>query len=268
MLRSIARWALFAAAAYLLVVAAMFALQRQLIYPAPDRAPPLPAGFERLVLRNAPDLRLEAAWREPAPGMPTVVFLHGNGDSWQGGAAATEALAQEGLGVLLAGYRGYSDNSGDPDESGLYADGAAALDWLNRRGLPDRRVIIIGNSLGSGVATELARKRPPAALILVSPFTSMADVAARQYPWLPVRWLLLDRYDNLAKIDAVSAPVLILHGTADRLIPVAQARRLAAAHPAAALRLFEGAGHGLAYDPPAQAAQVQWLGEAGLVPRR
>jgi uncharacterized protein len=266
MRRRFARWALACAAFYLVLVGAMFLLQRHMIYPAPDRAPPLPAGFERIVLRDAPALRLEAAWRAPRPGMPTVVFFHGNGDSWAGGAAATEVLAREGAGILLAGYRGYADNGGQPGEQGLYADAEAALAWANRQGIADGGLILIGNSLGSGVATEMALRRRPAGLILISPFASLADVAARQYPWLPVRWLLRDRYDNQAKIGRVSGPVLIQHGAADRLIPVDQARRLAAARPGAKLLLFDGAGHDLAYGADAQAAQRDWLRAVGLMP--
>lgn len=259
MLRGDRRLLIAAVGTYLLIVAAIFLAQRWLIYPAPSQVAPLPAGFERIALQTADHITLVAAYRRGGPNKPTLVFFHGNGDSWTGAATATSRLAQEGYGVLLAAYRGYSGNPGSPSEHGLYADGRAALAWLEAQGIDKRRLILIGNSLGSGVATQLASEGRPAGLVLISPYTSMGDVAARQYPWLPARALLLDRFDNLAKIGRVDAPVLILHGKDDKLIPSGQAAQLARASSLAELRIIAGAGHDLAYRPEAQDTQSAWF---------
>ncbi len=254
--------------AYLLFVAGMFFSQRTLIYPAPSGAAPLPSGFEAITLRTADGLNLPAAYRRAGAGQPTLVYFHGNGDSWTGSAAATALASDTSLGVLLSSYRGYSGNPGKPDEAGLYADGRAALDWLGAHGVPREKLVLIGNSLGSGVATQLAAESAPAALILVSPFTGMPELAAHHYPWLPARWLVLDRYDNRAKIGRVTAPVLILHGTSDSVIPVVQAQQLARGNARAQLLLFAGKEHDLAYLPEAQTAQAEWLTTIGLLPAR
>ncbi len=245
--------------AYLLVVLGMFFAQRSLMFPAPDRFARVPAGFERVTLRTADGLDLAAVYRPAGAGRPTLVFFHGNGDSWAGAATATSALADASIGALLPEYRGYGENPGSPSEEGLFKDGRAAIDWLRTRGIGGEGLVIIGNSLGSGVAVQMAQESPPAALILISPFTSMTDVVSEHYKWLPVRWLLRDRFDNLARIGRVPSPILTLHGKADTLIPYAQSQRLARANPHMKLISFDDIGHELAYLPSAQMAELAWV---------
>lgn len=260
-----AKLLLLAAAAlvgsYLILLALLFTAQRRFIYPAPASeasigpAPP----FEEVQLRTEDGLTLRALYRSARPGSPTLVFFHGNGDNLRGALVATEALASAGFGLLLPEYRGYGGNPGSPSEQGLYRDGEGALRWLGEHGVPAARVVVIGNSLGSGVATELARRHPVAGLVIVSGFTSLPDVASRHLRIFPIWRLLRDRYENAAKLPDVVAPVLVLHGTRDTLIPAAHGERLAGAARQGVLELVPGAGHELAYLPDAQRAILRWL---------
>lgn len=257
--RIVAGGALGLALAYAFVVPGLYFAQRGLIYPAPQGAAQVPPGFEEVALATADGLELAAAWRPPLSGRPTLVFFHGNGDDWAGGARATARLAARGYGVLLPEYRGYASNPGQPDEPGLYRDGRAALDWLTARGIAPAGVVLVGNSIGSGVATQLAREGRGRALVLLSPFASLPDLIAEKLPWLPVRWLVRDAYDNAAKLGAVRAPVLVVHGTADTMIAPDHARRLARVNRHAKLVLLPGLDHDLAWDQGAQAVQQDWL---------
>ena len=123
------------------------------------------------------------------------------------------------------------------------------MKWLSERGVPSSDTVLVGNSLGSGPATELAASLPVAGLVLISGYTSLPDVGAAVYPFVPVRPLMLDRFDNLAKIGRVAAPILLLHGTADRIIPDEHATALAATDHRAQVVPFEGSGHELVGSP-------------------
>ena len=245
--------------AYGIVIAALFYVQRSMIYPAPQVSSAPPDGYQRIALITADGLTLSALYRPPALGKRVVVFFHGNGDDWNGAALANRDLAAAGLGVLLSEYRGYSANPGKPDEAGFYADGRAALAWLAARGIGAERIVLVGNSIGSGTATQLATEMHPAGLILISGFTSLPDVVARQMPWFPARWLVRDKFENREKIARLKIPILLLHGAEDQLVPAAQAQALQAANPAARLVLVPGFGHELSYQPAAQALERDWL---------
>jgi fermentation-respiration switch protein FrsA (DUF1100 family) len=247
---------------YCAVVVLLFLGQRAMIYPAPKGPATIPSGFTRVSLDTADGLSLTSAWRVASPGKPTIVFFHGNGDSLPGAAIAMQRFAAAGYGVLLADYRGYAGNPGAPDEAGLFADGRAAVAFLQRHGIAPERLVLMGASLGTGVATRLAAEHAPAALVLVSGFTSLPDAGAAALPLVPVRLLMRDRFDNLGTIPQVHAPVLVLHATDDRIIPFAQGEALAKAAPDGRLVRFAGYGHQLQFTTPAQDAAIAWL--AGL----
>ena len=146
--------------------------------------------------------------------------------------------------MLLAEYRGYGGNPGTPSEEGFYADGRAALDFLAAREVPAARIVLYGESLGTGVAVQLALERRVGAVVLEAPFTSAVDVGADIYPFLPVRLLARDRFDSIAKIAAIGAPLLVLHGEADKVVPVRFGRALLAAARQPKEGVFvPGAGH-------------------------
>lgn len=252
------------AALYLAMLLALFVMQRALLFPAPhDATVAPPAGFSAIRLETEDGLRLAAAWRPGSRAKPTILFFHGNGDSLSGAETATRAVADDGYGVLLVEYRGYAGNPGSPSEQGFYRDGRAARTWLAQHGIAPGCVVVVGNSIGSGVATEVAAGAPVAGLVLVSGFTSLPDVVAPLYPWLPVRLLLRDRFDNRAKIARVNAPILLLHGTADSLIPARHSVALAGAARNTRLALVPGVGHELAYSAQSQTAIVRWLAQIG-----
>jgi fermentation-respiration switch protein FrsA (DUF1100 family) len=208
---------------YALLVGALYVLQRPMIFradlsPAPPNLHSVP-GFQEVSYRTEDGLDLRALYRPAAPSKLTLVYFHGNADGLSGSLRVTERLAAEGYGLLLVGYRGYDGNPGSPTEHGLYADGRRAMSWLPEQGVPSSDTVLVGNSLGSGPATELAATLPVAGLVLISGYTSLPDVGASVYPFIPVQLLMLDRFDNLGKIGRVAAPILILHGTADWTIP-------------------------------------------------
>lgn len=246
---------------YATLLALAWAFQASLIYPAPRQAVPVPAGFAEVQLRTADGLSLRAFEHRARGGRATIVHFHGNGGSLAGALVETQGLAEAGYGLLLVNYRGYGTNAGRPSEAGFYADGCAAFTHLARRGVMPGETIVMGNSIGSGTATQMALEFAPRALILVSPFTSLTDIAAETLWFLPVRRLLRDRFDSREKIGRLSMPVLIQHGTADTLIPPAHAEALAEAAPDATLQLFDGAGHDLSFQREPQEAQVAWLAE-------
>ena len=261
---TIVRVALFG----LLVIAALAAAagavpyfnQQNIFYPAPRDYPrgSLP-GYRIVHTETSDGLRLKALYRAAQPGRRTIIFFHGNGDSLAGAAEAMRGLAADGNGVLLVEYRGYGGNPGSPGEAGFYRDGEAAIRWLASDGVAASQTILVGNSIGSGPATEMATRHPVAALILVSGFSSLPDVAGAHVRWLPVRWLVRDQFANAKKIGAVDGDVLILHGDRDNVVSVANARRLHAARPRSTLTIVPGAGHELAYSDTAQGLIADWV---------
>ncbi len=236
------------AAGWGLVVAVLYVMQRSILF-VPDTARPDPstgrAPMMEIVRTTTEDgLDLEGWWHPPGRGRPTLVYFHGNGGNVGSRDAKARRIIERGYGLLLASYRGYGGNPGTPSESGLIADGHAWMDWLTDRGVPAPSALLYGESLGSGVATALALERPVAALVLEAPYTSIVDIAAARYWFVPVRRLLLDRFDTGSRLPRVRVPVLIVHGSADRVIPPEHGARLfeAAADPKRLVR-FEGAGH-------------------------
>ena len=228
-----------------LVASGLFALlwsqQRRLIYfPSPGPVPQV-AGARDVMLQTEDGIRL-GAWYFPA-GRSAVLVCNGNGGDRSMRAPLATALNRLGYSVLLFDYRGYGGNPGRPTEDGLAADARAAQAWLAAQPSVDR-IVYFGESLGAAVAIGLAVQRPPAALVLRSPFTSLAEVAAVHYPWLPARRLLLDRYPSLDRIASVSAPLLVIAGDRDDIVPERLSRRLhdAAGEPKRYV-VIPGAGH-------------------------
>lgn len=160
---------------------------------------------------------------------PVVLLLHGNAGNISHRLDKLAILHGLGTDVLLLDYRGYGESEGTPSEAGLYRDADAAYDWLLARGFAAGDVIAYGESLGGTVATDLAARRPVGALVLESTPSSIVGVARHHYPFLPVGMFLTDRYDALARIDRVSAPILILHSPDDEIVPYAMAEEMLAA---------------------------------------
>lgn len=212
--------------AYALVVAAIFALQRSVLYPV---VPPEPfldlSGVDRTMLQ-ADGVAVPLDRLGPQAG-PRVLFFHGNAEQIGFLGQDAELAGLAGLAFSAVEYPGYADAEGSPTEAGLFAAARAAIDHFRAAGEP--APTCVGHSLGSGVAVAMAAEGRCARLVAISPYTSIVDMAARTFWWLPTRWLVLDRYDSLARAPQVAVPALVIHGVHDDLIPVEMGRTLAAA---------------------------------------
>jgi fermentation-respiration switch protein FrsA (DUF1100 family) len=213
----------------------LLALENRLVY-HPTRAvedwqPPPSDRVQDVELTTPTHLRLHAWWCPLEGATGALLYCHGNAGNLSHRGGSILALQRElGASVLIFDYPGYGRSEGKPSEAGCYAAAYAAYDWLLREpGVPAERILLYGGSLGGGVAVDLACRRGHRALLLANTFTAMPDVGRSLYPWLPVRLLMRNRFDNLSKIKLIHRPVVIAHGTADRLIPLAQAERLFAA---------------------------------------
>jgi len=229
-------------AVFLLLV---WLFQRKLIYiPMEQRVPPasdvLPTA-EEVVFRTDDGLILHG-WFVPAASSPswaTVLVFNGNAGHRAYRAPLAEALAHRGFSVMLTDYRGFGGNPGSPSEQHLINDSRAARAYLESRSDVDAAsVVFFGESLGAAVALTLAVERPPAGLVLRSPFTSLVDVGRLHYPFLPVRTLLTDRYASTDRIRELRCPLLVVAGEADRIVPASQSRALFDAAPGADKRLI------------------------------
>jgi uncharacterized protein len=225
----------FAVVAYAALVGGLYLFQRQLLY-FPDKARPELFGLEQLGVREltltTEDGLSLLSWYLPArPGRPVIAYFHGNGGHIGYRAERLLRFAREGYGVLMAEYRGYGGNPGTPTEAGFYTDARAALDFLDREAIPSNRLVLYGESLGSGVAVALAAEHDIAALILEAPPTSVAEVAQCHFPFVPAARMVTDRFDSLSRIGRVKAPILVLHGERDRVVPVRYGRALLEAAP-------------------------------------
>lgn len=195
-------------------------------------------AYEEVQLPSGPET--VHAWYVPAQHpRGTVLFCHGNGGNISHRLDTLVLLHRLGMNTLLFDYRGYGRSTGTPSEQGTYADGQAAWDWLLAQGTPPERIVLLGRSLGGAVAARLAVENAPAALVLESTFTSVPDMGASLYPYLPVRLLSRFSYDTLARLPKVRCPVLIAHSPADDIVPYALGRTLfdRASEPKAFLEL-------------------------------
>jgi len=261
------------------VLVLVWLLQRRLIYfpldPRLPRAAEVLPGAEDVSFTTEDGLRL-GGWFVPPAGASAgaaVLVFNGNAGSRADRASLAAGLSRRGFSVLLFDYRGYGGNAGSPSEIGLLRDARAARDYLEGRpGIGTERIVYFGESLGAAVAVALAHERPPVALALRSPFTSLVDVGRFHYPFLPVRWILRDRFPSIEKISRLGGPLLVLAGDEDRIVPFAQSRELFEAATSAEPRSFialEGADHN---DPELTSGSrmlddfAGFLMEAGVVP--
>ena len=230
-------------------VLGLFLFQRRLIYfpSASVAAPAETLNAEPIAFRSADGTPLSGWFMSPSGGgaLCTVMVFNGNGGNRSDRLPLAERLLDAGFAVVLFDYRGYGGSSGSPSEEGLRADGLAATRYVRERlDVDPARVVYLGESLGAGVAVAVSLVETPALLILRSPFTSLADVAATRIPLLPIGPLLWDDFPNLETIGQVEAPVLVVAGSADRTVSVEQSIQVFDAAPdPKALVLVEGADH-------------------------
>jgi fermentation-respiration switch protein FrsA (DUF1100 family) len=214
---------------YVGAVAVLYVVQRALMYfPDTERTPPAAAGLpaaQEILLDTADGERLIAWHVPPRDDRPVVLYLHGNGGALSHRAERFRALTADGTGLVAVDYRGYGGSSGRPSEAGLSIDAETAYAFAAAR-YPAARIAVWGESLGTGVAVALAAERPIGRLVLEAPFTSAVDLAARRYPFVPVRRLMKDQFRSDLRIAAVAAPLLVLHGARDTIVPIEYGERL------------------------------------------
>ncbi len=264
---TVARIAVIVVVGYGAIVGLAYLFQRSLLY-FPGGGLPSPAlvglaEMATMTLTTDDRLTLSAWYKAPAAGGHVIVLFHGNAGTIADRAFKARPFLDRGYGMLLVEYRGYGGNPGSPTEAGLYADGRAALAFLEHLEIGPERIVLYGESLGCAIAVELAVGRPFAALVLEAPFTSITDVAASHYPYLPVRWLAKDRFPSIAKIGRIRSALLVIQGERDEVVPVRFGRRLFEAAPEPKRSLFLPRGrHNNLFDHGAAAAILTFLDEA------
>jgi len=251
---------------YLGLAAIMFSVQDKFVFPGAaaqgqrDTLIVANAGYELVWLRAADGARIAAIFGSALKisgavladhrTQPSIIFCYGNGACMAYSTGLFDQLRRLGANVIIADYEGYGMSSGKPSEKGCYAAGNAAYDYLlSRADVDGHKIVMMGQSLGGATAIDLASRRPAAGLITVSAFTSLADMAHKLMPWLPMSWLLKYRFDNIDKIPKITCPILIIHGTMDELVPFNSAKRLEEAAKGKVTRFdVQGAGHNDVFD--------------------
>ena len=240
---------IIAAALYVAFIVALYLMQRQMIYhPDRDILPPSQCGltnFNEYFIKT-PDNETLQLWYHPARnGFPTIVYFHGNAGDMGDRTLIFANLSKRGFGLVGISYRGYGKSSGSPNEEGLYIDARTAIAFATQQQhLPINKIVLYGESLGTGVAVQMATEYNIAALILQAPYTSVAARAAEMYFYAPVILLIKDKYNSLEKIAKVKAPLLLFHGENDHVIPIAHAKILfAAANQPKKAEYFPGIKH-------------------------
>ena len=222
----------------------MYFAQRVLLYPgATKNTSRSVAPFGEWTDIATPDGEtLAALYVRAERGKPTFLFFHGNGDNIVHYNDMADALGDAGFGFLAVSSRGYPGSTGTPSEAGLLMDGLAAFDWLAMKS--PGPIVLLGRSLGTGVAVNTAAERNAVALVLVSPFDSISAVAGDKFPFLPVKWLIKDSFHSDDRIGRVTAPKLFLHGDRDGVIPLAHGQALYEVAPEPKSFIVEkGRGH-------------------------
>ncbi|WP_018267541.1 alpha/beta hydrolase [Methylosinus sp. LW4] len=268
------KWALLVVVgAYVLAAAGLGLFQRRLQY-LPDTRQISPqqaglAGVEELKLATSDGETIVAWHAPPREGRPALLYFHGNAGGLVDRVARFRFFMGEGYGFLAIAYRGYAGSSGTPTQEGLMRDAEAAYAEARARGYGPEQIVIVGESLGSGVATQLAARREAAALALDSPFSSAADVAETRYGFLPVRWLMLDQFRSDLAIRDVHVPVLIAHGDKDGVVPIALGRKLFdLANEPKRFMLVPGGQHLVLGLPDVFPRLARWVDGALATPRR
>jgi len=250
------------------VLALLYTMQRSLEYfPSKTNVGPVEAGVPEaeVIKLNTADGETIVAWFLRRPGAYVAIYFHGNGNTLAQGPERIIELADLGVSVLAVDYRGYGASTGTPTEAGIHLDADAAYAKALRLGFAADHILLLGESLGSGVALELASRRTVAGIILDSAYSSVVDVAAERYWMFPVRRLLIDQYRSDLWIAKVHVPIHMLHGTDDWTVPIRFGRRLAdLAGPNVTFVAIPGGGHVVFDEAVAEESVKRWLAKFGL----
>ena len=215
---------------YLIITFALYFFQRNLLYyPAINNysGEKLNVSVEKVKIKTEDNIELLSWYHKKNSGdYKTILFLHGNAGTLENRIYKINHLKNMNVNFLIIAWRGFSGNKGKPTEKGLYEDARSALRWLKNKGVKEESIIIYGESLGTGVATEIAQNKNFAGVILETPFTSMVSAGKSKYPFFPVSFLLKDKYESDKKIKNIKSPILIMHGEVDKLVPFWMGKKL------------------------------------------
>jgi len=229
-MRTLVNYAGLALALYAALVFTVYLFQRKLQYfPSPERIAPVQAGLanvEEIVLETPDGERLIAWYAAAAENKPTILYFHGNGAGLINRAERMGKYQAQGYGFFIPAYRSFAGSSGTPSEEALIADARLAYDYLLKQNLKPENIVVFGESLGTAMAVQLAASVKVGAVVLESPFTSAVNVGALAYPYLPVKYLMKDQYLSDRYIAKVTAPVLVVHGGRDRVVPLEMGKKM------------------------------------------
>ena len=209
--------------AYLVIILFVYFYQRNLLYHPSENNylnDKISFNYKEIFIKTDKNIKLKSWFIEKdLKKFNTILLFHGNAGNLFNRVYKLNELNKLDLNILIISWRGFSGNKGKPTEKNLYHDGKSAVKWLKAQGLENKNIILYGESLGTGIAAELASKNNFGGIILESPFTSMAETAKIYYPYLPVNLLLRDKYDSKSKIIDIKTPILIMHGKKDNIVP-------------------------------------------------
>ena len=218
---------------YVLVLIVVFLFQRSLLYHPSvdnylkDQVVHEPAEIEKIKITTKDKIDL-VAWfyNKNLEKFKTILFFHGNAGSLENRTYKLNHFKDLNVNFLIIAWRGFSGNKGKPNEMGLYEDAKSAIKWLRTKGVNKKNIILYGESLGTGVAVQVAQNQNYAGVILEFPFTSMVNMGKKYYPFFPVSLLLKDKFESYKKINNISVPVLIMHGKVDKIVPYDMGKKM------------------------------------------
>ena len=207
---------------YFVITVVVYFFQRKLLYHpfSPQiTGKGLIHNFETINFKTSDNFELKGWFHLKNSNKKTILFLHGNAGNLDNRIDKLNFLGNMDINFLIISWRGYSGNPGNPSETGLYKDALGGIEWLNKKGISNDRIILYGESLGTAITIEVAQNENFAGIILEAPFTSMVDMGQKIYPIFPVKFLLKDKYESKNKIKNIKSPILVLHGRKDKIVP-------------------------------------------------
>ena len=215
---------------YFSVIAFLYLYQRNLLYHPNENnysGDKISVDIEKVKILTSDNIELLGWYHEKnLKNYKTLVYFHGNAGSLENRIHKLNHFQDMNINFLIIAWRGFSGNNGRPSEEGLYLDGISAINWLIERGVSEKNLVLYGESLGTGIATHLAQNKNYAGIILETPFTSMIDAAKTFYPYIPINFLLKDRFENYKKIKNINTPILVMHGEIDQIIPFSMGKKI------------------------------------------
>ena len=215
---------------YFLVLVFLYFYQRNLLYHPNENnysGDKISVDIKKVKIQTSDNIEL-LGWyhKKNIKDYKTLVYFHGNAGSLENRIHKLNHFQDMNINFLIIAWRGFNGNKGKPSERGLYVDGKSAIDWLIKKGVDEKNLILYGESLGTGVATHLAQNKNYAGVILETPFTSMVDAAKNFYPYVPVNLLLKDKFENFKKVKNINAPILVMHGEVDKIVPFSMGKKI------------------------------------------